>query len=90
MNKSYRLLINEISSRILIKIRRNQIKRDLTASKLQTELDISPAHTIKVIKKMEEHGLIEREQKGRSKVISITEDGKEIAEKLSDIKNHFE
>lgn len=90
MSKDHRLFINDISSRILIKIRRNQIKRDLTATNLQRELDISPAHTINVVNKMEEHGLIKRKKKGRSKVISITDDGKEIAEKLADIKNHFE
>jgi len=57
------------------------------ASEISKEVDTTYAHTIKIVKEFEKIGLLKREKEGRKKVITPTDEGKEIAKGFSYIWN---
>lgn len=57
------------------------------SSVISKEIETTYAHTVKVIKKLEESGLIESEKKGRKKYLTPTKQGSEIALRVSKLVN---
>ena len=53
------------------------------ASVLSKEVDCTYSHTVRILKTMEDHGLVEFDKKGRLKTIKLTPLGREIAIHLS-------
>ncbi len=53
------------------------------ASVLAKEVDCTYSHTVRILKTMEEHKLVEFDKKGRLKTLKLTPLGSEIAEHLS-------
>lgn len=72
-----------------IMIRLGDSSTDNYASSLSREVDATYAHTVRIVAKMEEFGLIETEKKGRKKIIKLTEDGEDVSEDLASLLNKF-
>jgi len=53
------------------------------ASSISKQADCTYSHAVKILKLLEKKGIIEFNKKGRLKTISLTSEGKEIANYLS-------
>lgn len=69
--------LNTKPVRILVRLR--QRTSDNYASALSSQVDATYSHTVKVLKKLEEFGLIEFTKKGRKKEVSLTDAGEDLA-----------
>ena len=49
------------------------------ASQISNKIDTTFAHTVKILKKLDEAGLIDREEQGRKMIAETTERGKRVA-----------
>jgi DNA-binding MarR family transcriptional regulator len=58
---------------------------DNYASALASKADVTYSHTVKCLQKMEEHGLVEFEKKGRKKEVSLTEYGEKVSTHFDDV-----
>ncbi|WP_394329090.1 MarR family winged helix-turn-helix transcriptional regulator [Haloferax sp. Q22] len=52
------------------------------ASEISTEVDCTYSHTVRILDKFEEYGLVEREKDGRKVNCSLTDEGQKRAEAL--------
>ncbi|MFB6147950.1 MAG: winged helix DNA-binding protein [Candidatus Nanohaloarchaea archaeon] len=75
--------LNRKPVRIMVSLR--QQTTDNYASAVSSQVDATYSHTIKVLQKMRDFGLVEFEKKGRKKMIELTSEGEDIAEKLSEL-----
>lgn len=64
-------------AQILVGIRRGRDAK--YASVLSKEADCTYSHTVKVLDRFEEDGLIEFEKEGRKKLIELTDRGQQLA-----------
>ena len=71
------MFLRKKPARLLVHIK--QADRDAYASNLAKKLDCTYAHTVKLLQKMQEHGLVEFNKDGRVKYISLTENGHNLA-----------
>lgn len=74
------MFLNKKPVDLLIQLDR-QDKRNY-ASALSKDADVTYSHTVKCLQKMEKHGLVEFERKGRKKEINLTDQGDRIASDL--------
>lgn len=58
-----------------------------TVTTLYKEINTTYAHTVNIISKMEDQGLIEKTSKKRKKVLSLTDKGKKLGEKMKELKD---
>ena len=65
----------------------NNAKGPAYSSVLAKNADCTYSHVVKVLKEMEEHGLVIFNKKGRLKLLSLTNKGKELAEALEKVKS---
>jgi DNA-binding MarR family transcriptional regulator len=72
----------------LVTIRRE--REEIYCSVISKKIDTTYAHTVKIISRMEEEGLIESEKKGRKKILSLTAKGKKFSDHFLDILEEFE
>ncbi len=77
-----KFFLNTKPVRILIGVYRPDFSN--YSSALASEMDVTYSHTVKVLQKMKEFGLVEFDKKGRKKKVSLTEDGEEVAARLDD------
>jgi DNA-binding MarR family transcriptional regulator len=56
------------------------------ASAISKKADCTYSHTVRIIQRMEESGLVDSEMKGRKKELELTEEGRELAQALSGVK----
>jgi DNA-binding MarR family transcriptional regulator len=54
------------------------------ASAISKKTDSTYSHTVRILNRMEESGLVTSEKKGRKKELELTDRGHEIAQKLSE------
>ncbi|MFB6089254.1 MAG: winged helix DNA-binding protein [Candidatus Aenigmatarchaeota archaeon] len=59
------------------------------ATEVSKGVDCTYSHTIKVLNKFEELGLVEFEKKGRIKLIKLTADGEDISHDLEGLMRKF-
>lgn len=78
--------LNEKPCSLIVSIRR---RNEPYASELAKAIDTTYAHTVKVIQKMEDEGIVDSRKKGRKKFLSLTE-GTEIAKVLNELYNFIE
>lgn len=80
-------ILHEVPAKILKQLRKSEARpgKQLDSSQLAKEVDTTYAHLTKVIVKMEDEGLVTRKQQGRSKYIELTEQGEEVAQKVSEL-----
>ncbi len=76
-----KLLFHEKPVGILLSLK--QGKR--YASKISKEVDCTYTHTLKILSKIQEHGLVKFEKRGRIKEVVLTNLGEDIARGLEDL-----
>ncbi|MFP4038328.1 MAG: winged helix DNA-binding protein [Candidatus Nanohaloarchaea archaeon] len=69
--------------RILIVL--NDPNTDSYASAISKKTDCTYSHTVRIIQRMEDAGLVESKMKGRKKQLELTEKGLEAAKTLSEV-----
>ena len=77
-------LLNKKPCRILVEIGEMETPY---ASKLSRELEASHAHTLGVVKKLQASGLVDSEVEGRKNILSLTAEGRSVAEALENLYN---
>ena len=77
---------NEKKARAIVCIRRNQ-KSGLCVSDVSRKVDTTYAHTCKIVKAMNEAGLVEKKKVGRKKHLTLTKKGEEISDKINQVFN---
>lgn len=84
------LLFNEKPCEILKVLRRNMMREDFSKNDLKKRSDTTYSHTVKICDKLEDLGLVSIEKKGRRALVSLTNDGAKVSEKLIEIEDVFE
>ena len=74
--------------KILISL--NNPQTENYASAISKETDCTYSHTVRIIQKLEDQGLVETSMKGRKKEITLTDKGLELAKALSEALNLME
>ena len=62
-------------------------QKETYASKIFKEIDSTYAHTLKILSRMERHGLIESRPFGRITFFRLTDQGRKVQQALIDFKN---
>lgn len=84
-NTIYNSLLREKPCEMLIQL--NNIKGETYASVLAKKVDCTYSHVVKILKEMEEAGLVVFNKHGRIKLLSLTKKGKDVSGYLQSIKN---
>ncbi len=63
----------------------NNSKRKVYISALAKKVDCTYSHIVKLLQKMEKMGLVNLSKNGRTKTITLTKKGKEIAELMEKV-----
>ncbi|MFB6144243.1 MAG: hypothetical protein ABEJ98_02930 [Candidatus Nanohaloarchaea archaeon] len=71
-------------------VKLNNKSRNCYASALSSDIDATYSHTVKILQRMEEFGLVEFEKQGRKKTIELTQKGREIARLLHKLTNRLD
>lgn len=58
-------------------------------SEVSAEIDSTYAHTVRIISRLKELGLLETEKKGRKKMLKLTPEGKSHAQNMVDVLEGF-
>ena len=87
--KTRSLFLKRIPLEIMLNLYRNPGEQ-YTAAKLSREMESVYAHVSKTVGKLESAGLVERKHVGRSKFISLTENGEALADSLDSTVRMFE
>lgn len=74
------LFFKEKSVGILIAVRQS---RESYALQISRDVDVTYSYTVKVLEQMKEYDLVEFEKRSRKKIVTLTEDGEEIAKHLN-------
>lgn len=82
------IFLNEKPVMTLVVIRRN--RDDVYCSVVSKNIDTTYAHTVKIISKLEEKGLIQSKKKGRKKFLKLTDKGEEYADLFIELLDLFE
>ncbi len=77
------LFLHSKPAKILVKL--NNPTKENYASKVAKNVDCTYSHAVGTIQDLGEHGLIRSEKKGRKKELKLTEEGRVIAETLSEL-----
>lgn len=75
--------VNVKSAKILVSL--SNPSTDNYASEISTQVDCTYSHTVRILHKMENKGLVDSDKKGRKKVVELTGEGREVAEDLGDL-----
>jgi predicted transcriptional regulator len=75
--------LNEKPVMALVTIRRS--REDIYCSRISRKIDTTYAHTVKIISRLEEEGLIDSRKEGRRKILELTERGERYAERFEDL-----
>lgn len=59
-------------------------------SRISDSIDTTYAHTITILNRLEEHSLVTTEKKIRKKIITLTQEGEELAEAAEELLNRIE
>ena len=78
------VIFREKAAMILITLLRS--KKALYVSTLSKKVNYTYSHVVKVLKEMEQGGLISFEKHGRLKLLELTEKGKEVALEIEKIR----
>lgn len=80
-------LLHRVPAEILKQLRKAEARpgAQLDSSSLEDRVDSTYAHITKHVGRMEDDGLVTRKKEGRSKYIELTEHGKEVAEKVTEL-----
>jgi len=76
------LLLNGKPCRLLVEVGE---RSEPFGKEISKEIDSTYSHTLRIVDRFEELGLISRERPGRKMVLSLTEDGEEVADALENL-----
>lgn len=79
--------LNEKPVQLLVKLR--DYRSDNYASALARQADVTYSHTVKCLQRMEKHGMVRFERKGRKKEIELTDYGDEVADEFFQLLDCF-
>lgn len=82
------MFLNEKPVMALATIRRH--REDIYGSVVSREIDTTYAHTVKIISRLEEEGLVESEKKGRKKMLELTDEGRRYADVFIELLGMFD
>lgn len=88
MSKLKDLFLNRKPVRALTVIRKS--RDDIYSSIISKEIDTTYAHTVKIVSKMEDEGLVKSDKQGRKKILTLTDEGKDFADKFIELMNMME
>lgn len=77
------LFLHSKPAKILVQL--NNPTKENYASKIAKNVDCTYSHAVRTIQNLEDYDLIESEKKGRKKELKLTDEGREIAETLSEL-----
>jgi DNA-binding MarR family transcriptional regulator len=80
--------VNVKPVRILVSL--NQTQKDNYASALSSDAGATYSHTVRILHRLEDFGLVESTKEGRKKVVELTPDGEEVAENCQDLLNSLD
>lgn len=86
--KNSDLILKEKPSRALEHL--YKIRKDTYAGELKSEIDTTYSHMIKIVKRLEENGLIIKKREGRLRPINLTDKGEEVAKKVVELREVVE
>ncbi|MFH1404271.1 MAG: winged helix-turn-helix domain-containing protein [Candidatus Altiarchaeota archaeon] len=81
------LLLHEKPAGILLSLHDSEGKY---ASVLSKENDCTYTHTLKILSKLEENGIVEFRKEGRIKFVKLTSIGEDVAHELEGLVRHLE
>lgn len=73
------------SKPVKILVQLNNPAKENYPSQISREIDCTYSHTVRIIQKLEQNGLVRAEKEGRKKQLQLTEEGQDIAETLSQL-----
>ncbi|MDY6777365.1 MAG: winged helix DNA-binding protein [Candidatus Nanohaloarchaea archaeon] len=88
MDELHDLFLHGKPARILVGIRRG--KESKYASVLSREANCTYSHTVKILNKFEDHGLIDFRKEGRKKLVKLTEEGQALARDVESLIDSIE
>lgn len=77
------IFLREKPSKILVSL--SNPSKENYASALSTNVGCTYSHTVRLLQKFEDLGLIETEKKGRKKIMTLTDKGEKVASNLSEV-----
>ncbi len=80
----FNVFFREKPAKMLLELK--NAKGDIYASTVAKQVDCTYSHVVKILQEMQKAGLVNFEKKGRSKLISLTKIGTEVADKMDGIK----
>lgn len=81
------LLLKQKPTEIMVKIRRNEVFEELNLHDVSREADTTYSHCVRVIGKLEEAGLVEKDKDGRDAIVSTTEKGGKVADMIEEMRS---
>lgn len=77
------LLLNEKPAKILTTLR--EPNKDNYGQAIAYKINSTYSHTLKLLKRLEEHDVVTSDTDGRKKIYELTDDGKELAEAAEEL-----
>lgn len=78
-----KLLLNEKPAKILRTLR--EPSKDNYGQAIAYKINSTYSHTLKLLKRFEEHDVVESKTDGRKKLYELTDDGKELADAAEEL-----
>jgi predicted transcriptional regulator len=72
----------------LVTIRRE--REEIYCSVISRRIDTTYAHTVKIVSRLEDIGMVESNKKGRKKILELTTKGEKFADSFLDLLADFE
>jgi predicted transcriptional regulator len=79
----FRVLFREKPAKLLLTLLVTQ--KEIYASSIAKKIDCTYSHIVKILKTMEEKGVVIFKRKGRLKIVVLTKKGEEVAKHISSI-----
>jgi DNA-binding MarR family transcriptional regulator len=75
--------VNVKSAKILVSLSNPTV--DNYASEISSEVDCTYSHTVRILQKFEQEGLVSSNKEGRKKMVDLTSDGESVAQEMGDL-----
>ena len=82
--KIFNVFFREKPAMMLINLK--NAKSEIYASSLAKQIDCTYSHVVKILQEMENEGLINFENQGRLKLLTLTKKGREVADHIDGIR----
>lgn len=70
--------------------KRQKKDEELYTLQISRDVELTYSHTSKSVNKLEDKGFLKREKKARKSIISLTDEGEKVAEKLHELNQVLE